>query len=251
MTPPRPSRPPQPFREDDTPGRIPESLIDSVLDGAVDERTRREVARALRYDPRQRRDVAETMEALSALRGPVPCPDLSAGVLSTLDRRHRFLSPRARRLVRRTRVSGMMLVLIGLIGVAGVQRAVPRFASLSAQPTPLTDVARAVQADTAHAAGQVRDHVRSMQDSMPSLAGVLDMPGRTYRTATDARIDESEAALERRFRLITLDGGRYFIMEPVSARANAGTARAGFVAGMFVTGEPTPDPEETASDPLP
>ncbi len=243
--------PPRPLGEDDTPGRIPESLIDSVLDGAVDDRTRREVARALRYDPRQRRDVAETMEAISALRTPVSCPDVSAGVLRTLDRKHRFLSPRARRFVRRTRVSGMMLMLVGLVAVAGVQRAMPRFASLSAQPTPLTDVARAMQTDTVQAAVHVRDNVRSVQNSMPSLAGALDIPGRTYRTTTDVRIDESTSIMERRFQLITLDGGRYFIMEPVSARAYAGTGRGGFVSTMFVTGESTTDTDDSGSDPLP
>lgn len=243
--------PSRPFRDDDAPGRIPESLIDSVLDGAVDERTKREVARALRHDPRRRQDVAETIEAISALRHPVDCPDVSAGVLSTLDRKHRFLSPKARRLIRRTRVSGMLAVLVGLLAVAGVQRAMPRFSSLSAQPTPVTDVARAVQADTAQAAGQVRDSVRIMQASLPSLAGGLDMPGRTYRTGTEAQIAESAAMMERRFRLVTLDGGRYFIIEPVSSRATAGTGRGGFVATMFVTGDQPTDADEGASDPLP
>jgi hypothetical protein len=243
--------PSRPFRDDDAPGRIPESLIDSVLDGAVDERTKREVARALRHDPRRRQDVAETIEALNALRHPVVCPDISAGVLSTLDRKHRFLSPGARRLIRRTRVSGMLAVLVGLVAVAGVQRAVPRFSSLSAQPTPVTDVARAVQADTAEAAGQVRDGVRIMQASLPSLSATLDMPGRAYRTGTDTQITEAAAMMERRFRLVTLDGGRYFIIEPVSSRAAAGTGRGGFVATMFVTGDQTTDADEGASDPLP
>lgn len=243
--------PSRPFHEDDAPGRIPESLIDSVLDGAVDERTKREVARALRHDPRRRQDVAETIEAISALRHPVDCPDISAGVLSTLDRKHRFLSPKARRLIRRTRVSGMLVVFAGLLAVAGVQRAMPRFSSLSAQPTPVTDVARAVQADTAQAAGQVRDSVRIMQASLPSLAGGLDMPGRAYRTSTEAQIAESAAMMERRFRLVTLDGGRYFIVEPVSSRATAGTGRGGFVATMFVTGDQPTDADEGASDPLP
>lgn len=243
--------PAKPFPHDDAPGRIPESLIDSVLDGAVDERTKREVARALRHDPRRRQDVAETMEAISALRHPIDCPDISVGVLSTLDRKHRFLSPKARRLIRRTRVSGMMMVLVGLIAVAGVQRAMPRFSSLSTQPTPVTDVARAVQADTVQAAGQVRDSVRVMQASLPSLAGSLDAPGRSFRTDTQVQITEAAAMMERRFRFVSLDGGRYFIVEPVSSRAAAGDGRGGFVATMFVTGDLTTDADETASDPLP
>lgn len=243
--------PARPFRDDDAPGRIPESLIDSVLDGAVDERTKREVARALRHDPRRRQDVAETMEAISALRHPVDCPDISVGVLITLDRKHRFLSPKARRLIRRTRVSGMLAVLVGLIAVASVQRAMPRFSSLSAQPTPVTDVARAVQADTAQAAGQVRDSVRVMQASLPSLAGGLDMPGQAFRTGIQTQMAESAASMDRRFRLVTLEGGRYFIIEPVSSRAGAGNGRGGFVATMFVTGDHPTEADDGASDPLP
>ncbi len=243
--------PSRPLRDDDAPGRIPESLIDSVLDGAVDERTRREVARALRHDPGRRQDVAETMEAITALRHPVACPDVSAGVLNTLDRRRRFLPPGARRLIRRARVSGVLALLVGLVAVAGVQRAAPRLASLSGQPTPVTDVARAVQADTAQAAGQVRDSVRIMQASLPSLAAGLESPGRALRTGLDAGMEESAAMMERRFRVITLEGGRYFMIEPVSARAAGNAGRGGFMATMFVTGDQTAGSDEGVADPLP
>lgn len=239
----------RPFREDDAPGRIPESLIDSVLDGAVDERTRREVARALRHDPRRRRDVAETIEALHALRTPVDCPDLTDGVLRSLDRRRRFLSPAARRTVRRTRTAGMAVALLALLGVAGAQRAMPRLASIGAQPTPVTDVARAVQADTTQAAGQVFESVRIMQASMPSLAGTIEMPGRSFRTGAEMRPGEAAEILERRFRMVTLDG-RVFVVEPSSARAFAVGGR-GFVSSMVVTADRPDEPEDERPAPLP
>lgn len=254
----------RPFRDDDAPGRIPESLIDSVLDGSVDERTRREVTRALRHDPRRRADLAETVEAISALRGPVDCPDFSDGVLTSLDRKHRFLSPAARRFARRVRVSGSLVLLCGLIGIAGLQRAFPRFGSLGDQPTPVTDVARAMQSEGAVAAGQVRDGVREgvrvFQASMPSLAGSLEMPGRSSNFATSldtrARIDAAAAGLNGRFdpglRVISFEG-RYFFVEPVSVTRAAQIGRGGLVASMSVTGEtrPAEQREPLDSDPLP
>jgi anti-sigma factor RsiW len=254
-------RPDRPFRDDDAPGRIPESLIDSVLDGAVDERTRREVARALRHDPRRRRDVAETVEAISALRGPIDCPDIADGVLASLDRKHRFLSPGARRFVRRARLSGALVLLVGLVAVAGVQRAAPRFGSLAAQPTPVTDVARAMQTETAQAAGQVREGVREsvrvIQASMPSLAGSLDAPGRVARLNTAAGFagDSGPAGAfgDRQVRVITLEGGRYFLVETVCVNRAGQSGRGGFVASMSVTGgTPNAEPQEPLdADPLP
>lgn len=250
-------RPDRPFRDDDAPGRIPESLIDSVLDGAVDERTRREVARALRHDPRRRRDVAETVEAISALRGPIDCPDIADGVLASLDRRHRFLSTGARRFVRRARLSGALVLLVGLVAVAGVQRAAPRFGSLAAQPTPVTDVARAMQTETAQAAGQVREGVRVIQASMPSLAGSLEAPGRIARLSTAAGLvgdsGPAGASGDRQVRVITLEGGRYFLVETMCVNRAGQSGRGGFVASMSVTGSaPDAEPQEPLdADPLP
>jgi anti-sigma factor RsiW len=254
-------RPDRPFRDEDAPGRIPESLIDSVLDGSVDERTRREVARALRHDPRRRRDVSETVEAISALRSPIDCPDIADGVLASLDRKHRFLSPSARRFVRRARVSGALVLLVGLVAVAGVQRALPRFGSLTAQPTPVTDVARAMQTETAQAAGQVRDGVREsvrvIQASMPTLAGSLEAPGRLTRLDTRSGLADgsglSDLRSDQRVRVITIEGGRYFLVETVCVNRAGQSGRGGFVASMTVTGgSQTGEPSEPLdADPLP
>lgn len=248
--------PPRPHPQDDAPGRIPESLIDSVLDGSVDERTRREIARALRHDPRHRQEVSETIEAIDALRGPVSCPDLSAGVLSTLDRRHRFLSPKARRLVRRARLSGVLAVLAGLLAAAGLQRTAPRFASLSAQPTPVTDIAQAVQTETTEAAGRVRESVRVMQASLPSLSASMDMPGQQHRMRAEVEIARTVASHgEHRVRLITINGGRYFLLEPIGVSRSSPNG-GGFVASMSATVNATaPDAGATeepfGSSPLP
>lgn len=241
---------PRPFRDDDAPGRIPESLIDSVLDGAVDERTRREIARALRHDPRRRQEVSETVEAIRALRRPVPCPDLTDGVLGALDRKHRFLSPAARRAVRRTRAVGVLAALIALAGVAGVQRAMPRLASIAPQPTPVSDVARAVQADAAEAAGSVRDSVRVMQAAMPGLSSSLEIPGRAH--AMQPAFDpDADASMQRRVRLIGVSGGRFIIVEAEGDPRPIRPGPARFMATMSVTGRAAQDAPEPDADPLP
>ena len=238
----------RPFREDDAPGRIPESLIDSVLDGSVDSRTRREVARALRHDPRRRRDVNETIEALSALRGPVECPDLSGGVLAELDRKHRFLSPKARRFVRRARLSGALVLLAGLLAVAGVQRAAPRLASVAPQPTPILDVANAVQTETVQAADRVREGVRVMQASMAPLSGSLEMPGGSARVR-DHVVFNADAPPEQRYRVLTMDGGRLILVEYPNTGRLVATGRGGFVSSISAGAvgglgdEPDDDPE--------
>ena len=250
----------RPFREDDAPGRIPESLIDSVLDGSVDERTKREVARALRHDPRRRQDVAETIEAISAMRrlGPDECPDLSASVLATLDRRHGFLSARARRFVKRARFGAGATVLVALLAVAGLQRGLPRFATLGTPPTPVNDVARAVQSETVQAADELRQSVRVMQASMPSLAGATTTPGRSYRLDIGARLDDSlDDGLDRRIdaasdrlMLITLDGGRFFVIEHNGRTASqARPDRGGVFASMLIAGDPPAATTATTADP--
>ncbi|MCC5823062.1 MAG: hypothetical protein LAT64_07545 [Phycisphaerales bacterium] len=243
----------RPFREDDAPGRIPESLIDSVLDGSVDSRTRREVARALRHDPRRRQDVTETIEAISALRGPVECPDLSGGVLAELDRKHRFLSPRARRFVKRARFSGVLVLLAGLITVAGVQRAVPRLASVAPQPTPVSDITSAVQTETAQAADRVREGVRVMQASMAPLSGSLEMPGRSVRVRDDVVFSTAGGlSSEDRYRILTMGGGRLVLVEyPGPGRAIA-SGRGGFVSSISggVVGGLTDEESETRERPL-
>lgn len=226
---------PRPFRDEDAPGRIPESLIDSVLDGAVDERTRREVARALRHDPRRRAEVSQTLEALGALREPVACPDFAPEVLGSLERRHRFSTPRVRQIVRQTRLGLGMAALLTLAGVAVTQRAVPRLASLGDQPTPVTDVAQAMKTETLDAADKFRDGVRLVQASMPSLVSSLGAPGEEMRMGLEIDSEAANAMSSGRIRVVTLEGGRFIIVE-ASATCRPGTDGArGLVSSLSIT----------------
>ncbi|MEM9374121.1 MAG: hypothetical protein AAGA55_10805 [Planctomycetota bacterium] len=217
----------RPFRDDEAPGRIPDSLIDAVLDGAVDDRTRREVHRALRHDVTRRQDVHETIEAIQALRAPLDCPDVSAEVLSTLDRSHRFLCTNARRALRRTRM-GLGLAAILALGVVAVgQRAIPRLASIAPPPTPVSDVAKAFRSDAGRAADDVMDSARVVRASITRLPALkeaptqrseplpFDMPGQRFRFEVDARsVGGSLAGVDLSgYRMVTLDGGRILLLD--------------------------------------
>lgn len=221
---------PRPFREDDAPGRIPDSLIDAVLDGSVDDRTRREVSRALRHDASRQRDVMETMEAIEALRGPVECPDVSAEVLDTLDRRHRFIPARARRAMRNARLGVGLAALLALGTVAVSQRAFPRLVSLGTPATPVSDVARAIHADAGEAAGGVRDSAKLVRASVPLIPNPTvraregseltwavpgDRAGRQYRFEIDrGELGGSLGGFDLSgYRMVTIDGGRLLLIE--------------------------------------
>jgi hypothetical protein len=233
---------PGPYREDDAPGRIPESLIDAVLDGAVDDRTRREVARALRHDTRRRQELSETLEAINALREPVACPDLSGVVLTSLDRRHRFIPARVRRSIRQARLGLALAAMVALAGAAVAQRAVPRLASIGRPDTPVTDVAQAVTAEAREAAEEVRDGVRVMRASLPSLVDTLEVPGRAFHT--DLSTERTVRTPQGAFRVVTIDGGRLVLVEAV--RESSRDSRGGVVSLLAVSAETASDSNEQA-----
>lgn len=244
--------------EEDAPGRIPESLIDSVIDGSADDHTRRAVARALRHDPRQRRDVSETLEAIGGLREPVGCPDFSGGVLGALDRRGGFVPARVRRVVRRTRAGVIALALLALVGVSIAQWRLPRLAAIQPRATPVTTMAQAVRIEASEAAGNlrtgVRQGVRVMQASLPSLSDGMVVPGRLVETDLEVG---SISHTRGRFRLVPVDGGCYFMLATLpDGRACPSAGRGGLVSSITAARwEGVPDDDATvdtiANDLLP
>ena len=146
---------------------------------------------------------------------------------------------------------GVLAALIALAGVAGVQRAMPRLASIAPQPTPVSDVARAVQADAAEAAGSVRDSVRFMQAAMPGLSSSLEIPGRAHALHPGIDPDDDDGAMQRRVRLIGVSGGRFIIVEAEGDPRPIRPGPARFMATMSVTGRAAQDAPEPDADPLP
>jgi len=132
-------------------GRIPDSLIDAVIDGEVDDRARREILSAARRHPQQRRELIETSNLLEALRAPVPGPDLSGAVVAEVHRRRRYIPARVQRVVTRSRMAVAASVLLALMCYVGASRAWPDAAVFNTSPAPIARVADSVASDAQRA----------------------------------------------------------------------------------------------------
>jgi hypothetical protein len=132
-------------------GRIPDSLIDAVIDGEVDDRARREILAAARRHPQQRRELAETSDLIEALRAPVAMPDLSGAVVAEAHRRRRYLPARVQRLVTRSRMAVAASILLALMSYVGASRAWPDAAVFNTSPAPIATVADSVASDAQRA----------------------------------------------------------------------------------------------------
>jgi len=102
------------------PGGIPDELVDAALDGEVCDALHDEIVRALQYNRTQRERVAETLDAIDAMR-EVPAPDFQLSVLNTLDRRRVFMPGPLRRMVRTGRLGVAAALLVTLMVVSAIQ----------------------------------------------------------------------------------------------------------------------------------
>lgn len=162
-----------------SPGRIPESLIDAAIDGELDQDLQREIARALNYDPNRRRELLDTAEAINALQMPLATPDFTDMVLDRADRQRRFIPASWRRHIRAGRLGMAAGVLLTLMGVAALQHAYPRLTTLAAHPTPVQDMAQAVEQDREQLARVVSREVRSIRATVAPVQELLPPPGRS------------------------------------------------------------------------
>lgn len=152
-------------QSDDTPGvnhdqpprlgRIPDSLIDAVIDGEVDDRARREILSAARRHPQQRRELVETSDLLQALRTPVAGPDFSSEVVAEAHRRRRYIPARVQRAVTRSRIAVAASVMLALLCYVGASRAWPDAAVFNRSPAPITTVANSLASDAERAIATV------------------------------------------------------------------------------------------------
>jgi hypothetical protein len=179
-TSPDPSNDPtHPDIRSDAPGRIPESLINAAIDGELNDDIQREIAHALRYDPMRKQELLETADAINALQMPISAPDFADSILDRADRHRRFIPASWRRLVRTGRLGIAALLLLTLIGVAGLQRIYPRLTTLASQPTPVLDIESAMEQDTDRLASKVTGEVHTLRASVAPMATILQTPGRT------------------------------------------------------------------------
>jgi len=168
---------------------IPDELVDAALDGEVNDDLHDEIVRALKYDRAQRERVAETLDAIHAMRD-VPSPDFRLGVLNTLDRRRVFMPEVLRRMVRTGRMGVAAALLLTLMVVSALQTVSPRFATIAPHETPVQDTARAIGNDGASAAQAVETEVRRVYAVMGPWALVFD-PRTPGGAAPSARVDRA------------------------------------------------------------
>ncbi len=176
------SRRDHPDMRDDSPGRIPESLIDAAMDGELDPEIQKEIGRALQYDPVRKKEFHDTRDAINALRMPIDSPDLSDRVLERAHRHRRFIPRKLRQQVRVGRVVMAGVLLTTMLGVAGLQRTFPRLTTFGAQSTPVSDIEHAVEQGTQQLAQSVSEDVHKFQACMTEpvrglLAGAIERPG--------------------------------------------------------------------------
>lgn len=173
----------------DAPGRIPESLIDAAIDGDLDPQLQQQIGDALRYDHARRQEFHDTRDAINALRMPMDTPDLSDRVLERANRHRKFIPRKLRQQVRAGRVGMAALLLVGLLGVAALQRAYPRLTTIASQRTPVQDLEQAVGNDSAQLAHALSTEVSTLRQRVAPVAGLFDRPPQRPRSDRQLRYD--------------------------------------------------------------
>lgn len=130
-----------------------DDLIQSILDSPADDPRRRDLINAVRRDPQATHDLHASADAIARLRSPVDAPDLADRILHAAHARRRFLSPRFRRLIDRSRFATAGVLLLTLLGAAALQRAWPDAARLATPDRPLSALPRALSDDAVLSAG--------------------------------------------------------------------------------------------------
>lgn len=231
-----------------SPGRIPESLIDAALDGEISDQMQSEIAHALQYDTHRRAELLETADAVRALDlGEIPMPDMQCAVLNRLDGHNRFIPRSMRKKVRTGRIAIAAGVLFGLMLVAGLQAMYPRLSTLGTQSTPVHDVASAIQSDTQQVASEVQSSVANVRASFAPLDGLLSAPknnsSKTFSLTvnhqlirfTENDLEALRASGVDHRGLTTLNAARYGQMSLVQHPGSQHSLNARQMRGVFLS----------------
>ncbi len=190
---------PHPDMRCNAPGRIPESLINAAIDGELNEDIQREIARALQYDPVRKQELLDTSKAINALQMPIEAPDLTDAILIRADRHRRFIPASWRRHVRVGRLGIAACLLIGLMGIAGLQKIYPRLTTIASHPTPVLNVEEAIEQDADEFASALTNEARVIYSSVARpIVGILETPGRMdHRFEVSVESGASPGALRK------------------------------------------------------
>jgi hypothetical protein len=155
--------------------RLPEEVVDAFFDRSLEEGSRERFYATLRRDLRQCEQVARTQRALSMLRGPVDCPDLTDQIMTRVAGRRAFLSPRLRSLVTGGRLAVAASLLLGLLGVAVIQRYAPRTVQLTTAPQPVSRIVEGGCESAAQSARQLAGTLSTVRAEAAPLARLGDL----------------------------------------------------------------------------
>ena len=156
--------------------RIPDHLIDAVLDGEASADDRRFLFAALRRDEQSQARLDSTRRAVDALRlasapeDDAAPPDLTASILGEVDRRKGLFGRgglRAMSVARAAIAAGLMLAGVG---VFVAHRMAPDTVSLTPRVTPISDVVRALPAEPTGAMSSLRTAADSLRAAVAAPA---------------------------------------------------------------------------------
>lgn len=164
-----------PGRDDFGAGRVPDELIDAILDGEVAPTDTRAMFQQLSSDPDAADEMRGTRRAIGALRRPVNAPDFADRVLETVGRkRGGWLSGRDRRWVIGGRIAAAAAVLLVVGGLYTAERAEPGTLDVSNQPRALAGLADSVSNQSSRLAQETQQQMVCLGDS---AFGVVQMFG--------------------------------------------------------------------------
>lgn len=161
-------------RRDDPEGPVPDELIDAILDGDAPPLDQRALRRAIRSDEQAQARLDSTRDAIDALRVTASgrddeaIPDLTASILGEVDRRRGLFGLRGLRLVAVARIGVAAAVLLAGIGLFVAHRVAPETVTLTPRVTPISDVVRAVPAESADAISSFRNAADSLRQAIAS-----------------------------------------------------------------------------------
>lgn len=182
--------------------RIRDDVVDAFFDRTLDEGSRDWFFRALRDDLKRCEQVARTQRALSLLKQSPACPDLTTAIMHRVERRRRFLPARLRAMVRTGRFLVAASVLMGLLGVAALQRFYPGLAEWAGASRP---VSRLVESGSGDAAANVSDLASGLGTVRAQAAPVAEI-GRFVMQQVEPRPEP--ASSKRAYLAGTLSTGR-------------------------------------------
>jgi len=155
-----------PGRDDFGAGRVPDELIDAILDGEVAPKDSKAMFAALSGDPDAADEVRGARRAIGALRQPVDAPDFADRVLETVGRkRGGWLSSRDRWKIGVGRFAAAAAILLIVGGLYMAERSRPGTLEMSPQPRAVAGLANSVSDQSSRLAVETQQQILCLGDS--------------------------------------------------------------------------------------